>query len=184
MDNKTIMAALYKAQQLVTSVTKNAKNPHYKSNYANLEAVIEATRGPLAECELCIATMPAGYSDGIMQFDAMLIHSSGAVARMAFALPLSKPDPQGALGALTYARRYAIISWLNLVVEDDDGNTASNKPAVSVPAPVTHTVDSIIAGYAKADLAAYELLTEASKSAKNPKILDARQAAKVRLGAK
>lgn len=45
-----------------------------------------------------------------------------------FVMPLAKADPQGAGSAITYARRYALVSMLGLNVdEDDDGNHASNK---------------------------------------------------------
>jgi len=40
-------------------------------------------------------------------------------------LVLAKNDMQGMGSAITYARRYGIMSLLNIPAEDDDGNEAS-----------------------------------------------------------
>ena len=60
----------------------------------------------------------------------------------AIPLVLAKNDMQGLGSAITYARRYGIMSILNLPTEDDDGNEASKhqKPKlapVDAPAPET-----------------------------------------------
>ena len=173
------------AQKLVTAVTKDKKNPFHQSRYASLSAVIEATRGPLAESGLFVCTMPAGYSDSTMWVVTRLVHTSGQILESKFGLPISKSDPQAALGALTYARRYAIISWLNLVVEDDDGEQASGRLS-AVTAPVkapAQTEKSIEEAFATVtDKAGFDLLTESCRNTATDSIRTARAAAKKRLG--
>jgi hypothetical protein len=39
-----LMPALLKAQKAIASVKKDSKNPHLKSNYASIEAVIDAIK--------------------------------------------------------------------------------------------------------------------------------------------
>ena len=44
-------------------------------------------------------------------------------------VPASKQDPQGYGSALTYARRYSLMSACGIAPEDDDGNAASKAQA-------------------------------------------------------
>jgi len=44
---------------------------------------------------------------------------------------------QGLGSAITYARRYGIMSLLNLPADDDDGNGASGSPKSAAQAPKT-----------------------------------------------
>ena len=45
---KELATALSSAQSSLQDATKNAKNPHYKSDYADLSQVLEAIRPALA----------------------------------------------------------------------------------------------------------------------------------------
>ena len=40
-------------------------------------------------------------------------------------MPAAKNDPHGLGSAITYARRYSLMSMLCLATEDDDGNAAT-----------------------------------------------------------
>ncbi len=53
-----IGAALAKAQARVRKARKNARNPHLRNEYADLESVIDATRGALAENGLALVQAP------------------------------------------------------------------------------------------------------------------------------
>ena len=44
----------------------------------------------------------------------------------AYFMTPAKQDPQGDGSALTYARRYAIMTYLGIAAEDDDGNIATH----------------------------------------------------------
>ena len=66
-----------------------------------------------------------------------LFHESGFTLQTKVPVVLSKQDMQVLGSAITYARRYGILSILNLPTEDDDGNDASRKVSGSTSKPRT-----------------------------------------------
>lgn len=99
---------------------KNADNPHYKSRYADLTAVIDAYRSAYTAAGLVVTQLVLG--DRLV---TMVCHSSGEWLR--FSAPVS-PDRKGiqAYGSeLTYLRRYTLQALTGIAAdEDDDGNKA------------------------------------------------------------
>jgi hypothetical protein len=87
--------------------------------------VIAAVRPVLNKHGLVYAQFPTNL-DGAPALETMLIHAeSGEDIAAVMPLVLTKNDPQGYGSALTYARRYALLSILGLVGdEDDDANSA------------------------------------------------------------
>jgi len=67
-----------------------------------------------------------------------LIHTTGEWIRGSLTLTFTKPDPQAAGSAITYAKRYGLAGMVGIVAEDDDdGNAASRqteKPKEEKPA--------------------------------------------------
>jgi hypothetical protein len=57
------------------------------------------------------------------------MHESGEWISQSFTVQLTKQDAQGAGSAITYCRRYGLQSVAGIPSEDDDGNSASSKPA-------------------------------------------------------
>lgn len=134
-----LCAALVQFQASAPSVQKNAINPHFKNRYADLSAIIEATRKPLTDAGLTIVQLPEGD-----ELVTRVIHKSGQWIASRTALKCSKNDMQGYGSALSYGRRYAISAILNLSAEDDDAQAASrprSKPTTEdvkkVMTPVT-----------------------------------------------
>src|SRR5690606_38775196 len=93
-----------------------------------------------------VAVIQSPEFDGEMiHVTTMLIHESGAMLEGRFSLRPSKLDPQGVGSALTYARRYALLSMTGAAPEDDDGASASGprqdtprpEPKRTDPAPMT-----------------------------------------------
>jgi hypothetical protein len=121
-----IAAALVASQG--QSVAKTSTNPHFRSKYADLSACIEASAEALKANGLAVVTVPCGGTKDMLEVSSLLAHSSGQWMRTQFAVPLPKSDPQGFGSALTYARRYCLAAWCQLVQEDDDGNAASTAP--------------------------------------------------------
>ena len=118
--------ALVKFNTKVGKVSKDAKNPFFKNNYATLDNIIEEVRPILAEYGLNVLQMPSGDGQNI-QITTLLIHESGEwLESEVLTMKPVKNDPQGLGSAITYARRYALQSFLSLNTgEDDDGNSAS-----------------------------------------------------------
>jgi hypothetical protein len=54
------------------------------------------------------------------------MHSSGQWLQGEYLLPMDKVNPQGALAAITYARRGALQSLFGIPAVDDDGNSLVN----------------------------------------------------------
>ena len=135
-----LAAALAKAQAEVGTVHKDSANPYFKSNYASLAAVWEATRPILSKHQLSVVQMPSHDESGYY-VETQLMHSSGQWIRSRTYMKPAKDDPQGIGSLISYARRYALQAVTMICPEDDDGeaamgrNAPAQKPAES-PKPV------------------------------------------------
>jgi len=123
-----LATALSKAQAMMTGAKKDSSNPYFKSKYADLAAVIDASREPLSSHGLAVIQTTAGNNDYI-DLITTLVHTSGQWMQGRLIMRPTKNDPQGYGSAMTYARRYAYAAIVGLAQVDDDGNEAS-KPAV------------------------------------------------------
>jgi len=81
---------------------------------------------PLANHGFFLSQQVASNEDG-HYVTTVLMHEDDPNWEMISHVPLvlGKNDMQGLGSAITYARRYGIMSLLNLPAEDDDGNQAS-----------------------------------------------------------
>jgi len=126
-----MFAALSKAQGSVKPATKDRQGQigtqTYK--YANLEAVAEAVDRSLVENGLAIIFSPGVFSEGVIGFSAVITHELGGMftSDMSFPVDLTYPkngapfySAQNVGKVLTYARRQAKVSILDMVTEDDD----------------------------------------------------------------
>ena len=129
-----LSSALNKAQSEMSGAKKNAKNPFFKSNYANLEEVINCIKEPFADNGLSFMQFPV-TSDGFAGVETIILHSSGEWVSGEFMLKCAKNDPQGMGSAITYAKRYGLQGACGIPSEDDDGNAATAKPEAKKAAP-------------------------------------------------
>lgn len=114
----------------IESATKSALNPHFKSKYADITSVIEAIKPALIAHGLFFTQHPRP-ADGGVCIETVLHHAGGEQMSLgALFVPANKQDAQGFGSALTYARRYALVTAFGVPTEDDDGNAAvkSHKP--------------------------------------------------------
>jgi len=116
---KEIAAAMNKAQAEMTAAKKDAKNPFFKSKYADLGSVILALKEAFANNGLSFMQSPF-MTDGGVGVETLIMHSSGEWLEGELTLPLDKPTPQAAGSAITYARRYALQSMAGIPSADDD----------------------------------------------------------------
>ncbi len=124
---KNLIIALHKFQGEAKPVVKDSTNPFYKSRYADLSAIIEATQEGLSKNGLAIiqTTDINAYESGANVLETTLCHISGEWITGRYVLTPNKPnDPQAMGSALSYARRYNISAILNLATTDDDGEKA------------------------------------------------------------
>ncbi|HXG71306.1 MAG TPA: ERF family protein [Gemmatimonadaceae bacterium] len=131
-----IATALAGAQSEIQNVTKDAKNPHFKSDYATLDAITDMVRPAFAKHGLAVVQIPT-YAEGVVTVQTLVTHSSGQWIKGETSSPISKADPQGIGSACTYLRRYSLAAIAALAQTDDDGNASSNKGngAVAEQAP-------------------------------------------------
>lgn len=131
---KNIAAALIKAKANFPAIFKGRINPHFKSKYAALDAILEAIDAPLGEAGILLV-QPTIIRDGITILSTQLIHAeSGESIESELILPVIT-DPQKLGSAMTYYRRFSICSILAIAPEDDDdGNTAASNIKSAQPA--------------------------------------------------
>jgi hypothetical protein len=127
---KELAKALIKAQSSMGKLVKDAKNPHFKSNYATLHAVIE-----VAKLELFRAGIAVFESSSIVEGKPVqqlsLVHcESGEQWDSSLPLVCKDPtNPQQLMSVQTYSRRALWTTVSGLAPQDDDGNTASTPQA-------------------------------------------------------
>ena len=115
--------ALSKAQAEMTGAKKDKANSFFKSDYADLSAVIEARSVPFANHGLSFVQSP-GFVDGMICVTTRIMHSSGEWIEGDCILPPTKADAQGYGSAITYAKRYGLQAMCGIPSVDDDGNDA------------------------------------------------------------
>lgn len=118
-----LFAALAKAQGEFLPASKDNTND-FGRNYADLSAVINATRKSLSANGLSLMQFPGSDNDGVF-VETMLAHESGQWVRSKLHVPSN--DPQGTGTMISYARRYALQATLNVSAEDDDASGAQKK---------------------------------------------------------
>ena len=99
---------------LVDMRLNNGARKRYK--YATLQSILDMISGPLAENELNIFQFPTGEHE----LTTILSHVSGEFIASTYKMVPAKVTPQEIGSAITYQRRYAIVSILNLNIGDDD----------------------------------------------------------------
>lgn len=125
-----LVDALSKAGAEFKPAFKDAINPTYRdgSKYVPLENLIDATREALSKHGLAVMQLPSVDETNVL-VTTLLAHSSGEWISSTLSLPgdqRGRFDAQSVGSGITYARRYAYQSILNIAGEvDDDGNAAA-----------------------------------------------------------
>lgn len=132
---KALGAALLEAQKDAPGLQRDAINPHFRSNYVSLDSLVAVVLPILNKHGIVVMQTPT-ISDGRPALRTKLIHAaSGESEEDTMLLELEKDTPQGQGSAITYARRYSLMSMLGLVADvDDDGNAATPQNGTPKPA--------------------------------------------------
>lgn len=135
---KNIATALAKFQEEVPNPKTVADNPFFKSKYAPLDEVINVAKPYLAKNGLSYFQTAGGDGKNIT-VTTLLMHTSGEwIESDPLTVIATKPDPQQAGSAITYARRYSLSAILGIASEeDDDGNSSSGKKESKPPVMIT-----------------------------------------------
>ncbi len=117
--------ALAKAQGVMKAAVYNRVNPHFKSRYADLAAVWDAIREPLAKNGLSITQQSEPRDNGNYVLRTVMRHISGQWVASEYPIPTNlKPQELGTWK--TYLRRYELSSICGIASdEDNDGEITS-----------------------------------------------------------
>ena len=129
---KQIATALLKAQTEMSNPKKGSTNPFFKSKYADLNSIREAVI-PVLNSNGISVLQPIVHTDGKNFVKTILLHESGELMESLTEIVYNKINDAQAQGSgISYARRYALQSFVCVGADDDDGQRAvQNKPKAS-----------------------------------------------------
>jgi len=150
---KELASALTKAQGEMPAVKFNATNPFLKNKYADLGAIIAASKPILAKHGLAVSQLSTS-DDNRIGVETVLMHQSGEFIASSLSMEIAdekgKSSAQVAGSIITYLRRYALASILGMYADEDgDGNApeqanpkqapkqAPQRPSAKPEAPLT-----------------------------------------------
>lgn len=125
-----IAAALAKAQANIKNAPLNKSNPHFKSKYADLVSIRDATIKPLTDAGLSIV-QGTSFQDGQLILTTRLLHTSGQWLESSYPVALDKPQAMGS--AITYGKRYCWAAMCGIAAEEDDDGNEASQPEAKAP---------------------------------------------------
>ena len=117
--------ALAKAQSEFEVAQENKNNPYFKSAYADLMSVVQASRPALTKYGISVIQKIIDLDDGKWLITKMK-HNSGEWEQSKVRIVPAKNDIQSISSTITYMKRVCYVSLVGVVVgdEDDDGEAA------------------------------------------------------------
>ena len=121
--HESFAVAIAAAQANMSNAIKNAKNPHFKSNYADLAAVRDVAL-PAFNAEGIAVLQAVDGGDGWITVSTSLLWGAERVEVGRCSLPLGEPkNLKHECGSISsYLRRYQLASCAQISQVDDDGN--------------------------------------------------------------
>lgn len=117
------MNKLLELQKALKPIKKDSVNPHFKNSYFDINSVLEVIMPILNDLGITLH-QPIVVKEGKNVISTILTDEGTTLIQSHIVLP-DLQDPQKLGSAITYYRRYSLVSLLALEAEDDDGNTAS-----------------------------------------------------------
>jgi hypothetical protein len=127
MQNLKVLKAVHNVQQALEVIgrTEKADAGKYSYKYASMATIWNELKPLLKKEGFTIIQSPS--SGNGTQFGDFLTttiyHESGEFLTTTSRLIITRDDPQGYGSAITYARRYALVSMLGIVTDDDNDAT-------------------------------------------------------------
>ncbi len=140
---KTLAEALAAAQAQMSNAQKNAKNPHFKTNYADLSAVRDVVLPAMNENGIAVVQHVDG-SDGSCTVRTVLYYGSESLEAGNCTLRIDGRNAPQAVGSITtYLRRYQLAAVGGIAQADDDAQSVpaqrqqrqQRQPAPARPGP-------------------------------------------------
>lgn len=125
---QALIPALIKASLSFGDIPKDKVNPHFKSKYASLDAVLKAVNQSLANNGLrVVQTLEEDNRESGQTLVTTLYHESGEFISSRYQLPVCQ-DVQKQGSAISYARRYSVCALLNITADEDVDGGAPEQP--------------------------------------------------------
>lgn len=120
---------LLEIQKEIKPIEKDSVNPHFKNSYFDINTLLAKVK-PILNKHGVVLSQPLGNLEGRITLQTSLhdTESKETVTHITF-LP-ECADAQKYGSAISYFRRYSLVSLLALEGEDDDGNTAKPKEKI------------------------------------------------------
>ena len=128
MENKNWFADFKAFQESVDKPAKDSTNDFFnRHKYASFEACLDAIKPALHEHNFIL--LQSNNRDELGDYtETKFVHKTGQELTTKVYLVLDKNNMQGVGSAITYAKRYGILTLAGIepeVKDDDDGNKAS-----------------------------------------------------------
>lgn len=130
-----VMSKLIAAIADMPSALRDSINPFSKSKYASIASVINAAKLTLKEHGLGFiqpATTRESERGIFVCVETIVSDGENDISSGVLEIPVAGNNVAQAIGsAITYARRYSLVSFLGIATDDDDGNSAGGAPAAA-----------------------------------------------------
>jgi hypothetical protein len=122
----SIYKKLFEAKKEIGKISKDSKNPFFKSKYFDVNSLLEHVE-PILQKHSLLLLQP--ILEGKVRTE-LIDFETGEKVASEIALPQLN-DPQKLGSCVSYYRRYTAQSLLGLQATDDDANLASSKTKVA-----------------------------------------------------
>lgn len=123
MDKKTLRQKLFDVQGEIPKIVKDQKNLHFKNKYYDINTLLEVVK-PILRNHKLLLTQSLSNVDGRLALRTEIVDTEAVADKITDVCTLPDlADPQKAGSAISYFRRYSIVSMLGIESEDDDGES-------------------------------------------------------------
>lgn len=141
---KSPQAAIVAALNELGHVAKDGQGNY--GRHATIGSVLDTVKPILAAHGLAVVQSFDESEPGFITVRTRLLHADGMELDGGGLRMPAPNDPQKVGGAISYARRYALMTFLGLAAEDDDGQGAADAIAEeNAPHPLSDRVAEVVA---------------------------------------
>ena len=129
IDNLDAIKALAAAKKEIPKITKDHENPFHKNKYAHIDSILDVV-DPIFERHGLMLLQPSFESPDGMGIQTIVVHieTGQQIDLGRGVIRIDKNGAQACGSALTYGRRYFLVSSLGLTTGDDDDGARASMP--------------------------------------------------------
>jgi hypothetical protein len=125
-ETNKVLPAFFELKKKLKPMTKDSKNPFFKSNYLELPDLLENLEPLLESSSLVLSQANCHRHDDEYVVSRLTHPESGQYVESEYKIGYDN-DPQKQGARSTYGRRFSLKGLIGLAEKDDDGNMASGK---------------------------------------------------------